>query len=43
MSPRQQLNRMGWGALRAVLIADAMSATLLSYMLAQQFAGARIE
>src|SRR5271154_527070 len=43
MGPRQQLMRVVWGTSRAVGIADAMPATLLSQMLAQQLAGARIE
>src|SRR5271170_510200 len=43
MGPRQQLMRVVWGAPRAVGIADAMPATLLPQMLAQQLAGAQIE
>ena len=43
MSPRQQLMGMLWCALGAVLIADTMTTTLLSQMLTQQLAGARID
>src|ERR1035438_3358263 len=42
-SARQQLMRVLWRALRAVLIADAMTTTLLPQMFAQQLAAARIE
>ena len=41
--PRQQLMRVLRRAPRTVRIADAMAATLLAQMLAQQLAGVRIE